>query len=78
MILAHTLKTLTTFTAPALSRMAGEDYTSAEFLGLTNAGEFCYAVNFLVHGGTDSKKVFLRYDTDGLTLVDKEHVWHYN
>jgi len=78
MIRAQTLKTLTTFEAPALSRLAGEEYTSAEFLGLTNSGEFCYAVNFLVKGGTDSKKVFLRYDIDGLTMLTKEPVWHYN
>jgi len=78
MITARDLKTLTTFTAPALSRMAGEEYTSVEFLGITNGGEFCYAVNFLVHGGTDSKKVFLKFDAGSVKLVDKEHVWHYN
>jgi len=78
MILAHTLKTLISFEAPALSRLAGEEYTGAEFLGMTNGGEFCYTVNFLVKGGTDSKKVFLRYDIDGLTMLTKEPVWHYN
>jgi len=78
MILAHTLKTLISFEAPMLSSLAGEEYTGAEFLGITNGGEFCYTVNFLVKGGTDSKKVFLRFDAGSVKLVDKEHAWHYN
>ena len=68
MITADTLKILTTFTAPALDRAArdagyqGPTFTSCRFLGITNAGQFCYMAVFAVKGGTDSTKVFLTYD----------------
>jgi hypothetical protein len=68
MITAETLTTLTTFTAPALSRAiqdAGyeeDKFTSAKFLGITNGGQFCYYVVFHVEGGTDSTKVYLTYN----------------
>ena len=68
MITAETLTTLTTFTAPALSRAiqdAGykeDKFTSAKFVGITNGGQFCYYVVFHVEGGTDSTKVFLTYN----------------
>ena len=68
MITADTLKILTTFTAPALTRAAmdagytGPEFTSCKFLGITNGGQFCYKVVFQVKGGTDSTKVFLIYD----------------
>ena len=68
MITADTLATLTTFTAPALTRAAkdagyrGPDFTSCKFLGITNGGQFCYFVVFHVKGGTDSTKIFLNYD----------------
>ena len=68
MITADTLKILTTFTAPALTRAAedagytGPEFTSCKFLGITNGGQFCYKVVFQVKGGTDSTKVFLTYD----------------
>ena len=68
MITADTLKTLTTFTAPALTRAAmdagwpGPDFTSCKFLGITNGGQFCYTAVFHVKGGTDSTKVFLDYN----------------
>jgi hypothetical protein len=41
-----------------------EDYqfTGTKFLGLTNGGEFCYKCTFPVKGGTDSTKVFLKFD----------------
>ena len=70
MITADTLKTLTTFTAPALTRAAndwgwiGPDFTSCRFIGITNGGQFCYQGVFQVEGGTDSTKVFLSYDHD--------------
>jgi len=75
MITADTLKTLTTFSAPALTRAArdagykGPAFTSCKFLGITNGGEFCYRAVFLVKGGTDSTKVFLTH-TDGRVSVD--------
>ena len=68
MITADTLKTLTTFTAPALTRAAkdngykGPAFSSCKFLGITNGGQFCYLVNYKVENGTDSTKVFLTYD----------------
>ena len=68
MITADTLKTLTSFTAPALTRAAadagykGPEFTSCKFLGITNGGQFCYLAVFPVKGGTDSTKVFLTYD----------------
>ena len=68
MITADTLNILTTFTTPALDRAArdagykGPAFTSSRFLGITNAGQFCYMAVFQVKGGTDSTKVFLTYD----------------
>lgn len=69
MITADTLKTLTSFTAPALQRALGnkaEDMTfvGATFLGITNGGQFCYSVVFKAPSfeGTDSTKVFLTYN----------------
>jgi len=77
MITAETLKTLTTFTAPALTRAAmdagytGPEFTSSRFLGITNGGQFCYTVVFQVKGGTDSTKVFLTYDhTEDRVIAD--------
>jgi hypothetical protein len=68
MITADTLRTLTTFTAAALTRAVqdrgykGDTFTGAEFLGMTNGGQFCYFVTRKVEDGTDSAKVFLTYD----------------
>ena len=68
MITADTLKILTSFTAPALTRVArdagykGPDFTSCKFLGITNGGQFCHMAVFHVKGGTDSTKVFLDYN----------------
>ena len=52
MILADTLKTLTTFTAPALTRaiqQAGykkDSFTAARFLGMTNGNQVCYLCTY--------------------------------
>lgn len=68
MILADTLKTLTTFTAPALTRainIAGykkDRFNTAKFLGMTNGGQFCYAVTYTEDGEEFNTKVFLTYD----------------
>ena len=77
MITAELLKTLTTFTAPALTRainLAGytkDSFASAKFVGITNAGEFAYLAVFPVEGGTDSCKVFVNYDpTEDQVIVD--------
>ena len=77
MITAETLATLTTFTAPALTRAAqdagyrGPEFTSCRFLGITRGAQFCYWAVFHVEGGTDSTKVFLTYDhTEGRVSAD--------
>lgn len=78
MITADTLKTLTSFTAPALQRALGKkatgyEFVGATFLGLTNGNQFCYSVVFRSKDfeGTDSTKVFLTYDsTDGKVEAD--------
>lgn len=71
MILADTLKTLTTFTKGALARTladsgyTGASFESAEFLGITNGGQFCYKVTYFDDAGTgevETGKVFLTYD----------------
>jgi hypothetical protein len=67
MITPDTLKTLISFTAPALTRAArdagynGPAFSSCKFLGITNGGQFCYMAVFLCQGGTDSTKVFLTH-----------------
>lgn len=70
MITADTLATLTTFTAPALTRAiqaAGyprDEFTTAEFVGMTNGGDFCYRVTYWdnIEGSEQLSKVFLRWD----------------
>jgi predicted metalloprotease len=68
MITADTLKTLTSFTAPALTRAIndtgykGDVFLSAEFLGITNGGQFCYKVSYEEHGELVKGKVFLTYN----------------
>jgi hypothetical protein len=71
MIDAETLKTLTTFTPHGLamalhhSGYTGASFKTAKFLGLTNGGQFCYAVTFHDDAGTgeiEKGKVFLSYD----------------
>ena len=77
MITADTLKTLTTFTAPALTRAAvdagykGPKFTSCKFIGITNGGQFCYTAVLHYHYGTGSTKVFLTYDhAEGRVIAD--------
>lgn len=78
MITAERLKTLTTFTAPALQRALGKqakgyEFVGAKFLGITNGGQFCYTVvyNHEDFEGTDSTKVYISYDpTEGRVSAD--------
>jgi hypothetical protein len=44
------------------NKIKGYDITGAKFLGMTNGSEFCYHIVHAVKGGTDSAKLFLRYD----------------
>jgi hypothetical protein len=76
MITADTLKTLTSFTAAALTRavqQAGytqDTFESAKFLGITNGGQFCYSVTYEdIHEETIVQtKVFLTYDAANGTV----------
>lgn len=75
MITAQTLKTLTSFTAPALTRAIndtgykGDTFLSAEFLGLTNGNQFCYKVTYKEHGEMATGKVFLTYNPTHGTVI---------
>ena len=80
MILAETLKTLTSFTTHGLamalhhSGYTGASFKTAKFLGITNGGQFCYKVTFHDEGGMDEDaegKVFLSYDpVEGKVTAD--------
>jgi hypothetical protein len=47
------------------NKIKGYDIVGAQFLGMTNGSEFCYSIVHRVLGGTDSEKMFLRYDPTG-------------
>lgn len=79
MITAEQLTTLTTFTAPALTRAirdAGykeDEFTTAEFVGMTNGGQFCYSVTYWdnIEGSEQLSKVFLTYvHAEGRVIAD--------
>ncbi len=80
MITADRLKTLTSFTPKALahglaaSGYTGASFETAEFVGITNAGQFCYRVTYFDDRGTgqvETGKVFLTYNADvGSVTVD--------
>ena len=44
------------------NKIKGYTITGAKFLGMTNGSEFCYHIVHAVKGGSDSAKMFLRYD----------------
>lgn len=70
MILADTLKVLTTMTPAGLAQVlkasgfTGQSFKSTEFVGITNGGEFAYRVEY--HDESDTgrtfDKVFVKYD----------------
>ena len=71
MILADTVKTLTTMTPKFLARVLDISgysmcsFETAEFLGITNGGEFCYKVTYYDEAGTgdhEVSKVFVKYN----------------
>lgn len=77
MVLAEDIKILSRFTAPALTRgiqLAGwkkDHFTRAQFLGITNSGQFCYSVTFKEDGETHKTKVFVDKDPEtGAIRVD--------
>jgi hypothetical protein len=70
MILADTLKLLTTMGPTALAQVlkhsgyTGQTFKAAEFVGITNGGEFAYKVEYYDDSGTGRTidKVFVRYN----------------
>ena len=78
MILADTLKTLTSFDRKGLARVLDKSgysmcsFETAEFLGMTNGGEFCYKVTFHDEEGMDEDavgKVFVKYNTENHAIT---------
>jgi len=79
MITADRLQTLISFTPVALARglaqsgYHGVSFKTAKFLGITNAGQFCYSVTYYddMIGEEVTDKVFLTYDSElGSVTVD--------
>lgn len=68
MISAETVRYLTAVPVKHLEAIAwnsgykGDRFNSAEFMGMTNGGQFCYAVTFVEEGEVQKGKVFLNYD----------------
>jgi len=80
MITADRLQTLISFTPMALARgleIQGhetQEFKTAEFIGITNAGQFCYKVAYFDErfGEDTESKVFLTYDSAlGSVRVDR-------
>jgi hypothetical protein len=76
MITADMLTTLTKFSAHALTRAirdagyTSDEFTTAEFVGMTNAGKFCYKVTYSDDDGVATPtKVFLGYDMQRGAIV---------
>jgi hypothetical protein len=75
MITADKLKTLTSFTAQALTRAInlagykGDSFDSAEFVGITNAGQFCYLTTYEEMDEIHKAKVFVNYDPTGESVT---------
>jgi hypothetical protein len=72
MILADTVATLTTFSPKGLAQVLDKSgysmcsFKTAQFLGITNSGDFCYRVTYFDEAGTGQDevgKVFVRYDS---------------
>ena len=79
MILADTVKTLTTQTPTGLTQIlkasgyTGCFFKQAEFVGITNGGEFAYKVIYHDDSGEgeDVGKVFVKYDAPtGMMTAD--------
>lgn len=80
MILAETLKGLMSFTTKDLAKILDTSgysmcsFETAEFLGMTNGGEFCYKVTYFDEAGTgenETGKVFVKLDnTTGVLTAD--------
>ena len=73
MILAETLKGLMSFTTKDLAKILDTSgysmcsFETAEFVGITNGGEFCYKVTYFDEAGTgenETGKVFVKLHTN--------------
>lgn len=75
MILPDTLKYLTTLSCRDLARCldlsgySGASFESAEFVGITNGGDFCYRVTYRDDGTVETSKVFVKYDAGTITAA---------
>ena len=78
MILADTVRTLTSMTALDLHRVLtvsghkDAHFDTAEFLGITNGGTFCYGVTFrdkFTPGQTARGKVFVKYNAQNHAIT---------
>lgn len=77
MIMADTLKLLTTQTPTGLTQIlkasgyTGCFFKSAVFLGITNGGEFCYKVTYYDDSGEGEAvgKVFVKYNTQDQSIT---------
>ena len=69
-LISHTPQTLATVLD--FSGYTGAQFKSAEFIGITNSGQFCYKVMYHDESGTgeDVGKVFLTYKKDGSVIAD--------
>ena len=68
MITVHKLKVLTELPAVMLTmgiQSAGHPkhkFTTAQFIGISNGGEFCYRTTRVKEGEDDTVNVFVKYD----------------
>ena len=68
MITASKLTELTTYSPKALTRIVQasgykrDTVNEAKFLGMTNAGQFCYQVDYDDFGTMTTTKLFVKYD----------------
>jgi len=77
MILANTLELLTTQTPAGLTQIlkhsgyTGCFFKSAQFLGMTNGGEFCYSVTYHDDAGVGEAqgKVYVKYNTEDHSIT---------
>jgi hypothetical protein len=70
MLTAKNIKTLTTLTPTALTRIIRDSgykcdkFTESKFLGITTGNQFCYRVKYLdLDNNQCSTKVFITYNT---------------
>lgn len=79
MITAKTIKILSNLTSQGLDQaLSNAGYTmfervmNPEFVGITNAGEFCYTFSYRnsTEGIFETGKLFVKFDENGLIVAD--------